>query len=422
MGNRTLTVLKAKQLVDVDGGVVVSDPYVIIEGSHIRSWGSQINMPPLEPETVVVNLAGRCILPGLINSHVHLCLPSGDKPFCYQQSNELALLTAVRNMQLELCSGVTTVRDCGDQNGVLFALRQALTSEILSGPRLVLCGPPLTMTGGHADFLGGIADGREGIIQAVRQRSSKGADFIKLIATGGGTPGTFPALASYTLEELKTAVKTAHDLDRPVSAHCRGIPGIENCVTARVDQIEHACFELPDGTLQFDPQLADRMAAAGICVTPTIQLYRDVHTHLKRKQKKNRLTGQEAKRLRLLPAVIAEKFRALQGFMAAGVTCVGGNDAGLPYTGFGQLWRELATMVDGGMSPLQAIGAATGNAAQALHLTETIGSIQPGKQADLIAVDGDPSADISALSQVRMVMRAGRIVYQTLDDRGSKSQ
>jgi len=412
MGQGTLIVLKAKNLVDVDGRVVVSDPYVIIDGARIKSWGNQINMPPPGPETAIVDLKDRCILPGLINSHVHLCLPSEGKPFYYQQSNELALLTAVRNIRLELNSGVTTLRDCGDQNGVLFALRQALEAKILSGPRLILCGPPLTMTGGHADFLGGIADGSTGLIRAVRRRSSTGADFIKVIATGGGTPGTFPALASYTLEELTTAVKTAHDLGLPVTAHCRGIPGIENCVAARIDQIEHACFELPDGTLRFSPQLADRMAAAGIYVTPTIQLYRDVQTHLKRKQQASNLTREESKRLRLLPSVLEEKFRALQGFMAAGVICVAGNDAGLPYTGFGQLWRELITMVDGGMSPLQAIEAATSKAAQALHLTDAIGSIQPGKQADLIAVDDDPTRDINALSRVRLVMRAGRIVFQ----------
>ncbi len=99
MGKTTLTVLKAKHLVDVDGGVVVSDPYVVIEGARIKSWGNQIDMPSLEPETVIVDLKDRCILPGLINSHVHLCLPSAGKPFYYQQSNELALLTAVRNIQ-----------------------------------------------------------------------------------------------------------------------------------------------------------------------------------------------------------------------------------------------------------------------------------------------------------------------------------
>ena len=132
MGSRKPTVLKAKYLVDVDGGIVVSDQYVIIEGSRIRAWGSQVNMPPLEPEAIIIDLSHRCILPGLINSHVHLCLPSGGKPFYYQQSNELALLTAVRNIQLELNSGVTTVRDCGDQNGVLFALRQGLHRPVQS--------------------------------------------------------------------------------------------------------------------------------------------------------------------------------------------------------------------------------------------------------------------------------------------------
>jgi imidazolonepropionase-like amidohydrolase len=333
MRQGTLTVLKSKHLVDVDAGVVVSNPCVVIDGARIKSWGNQIDLPPPGPETVMVDLKDRCILPGLINSHVHLCLPSEGKPFYYQQSNELALLTAVRNIRLELNSGVTTLRDCGDQNGVLFALRQALAAKILSGPRLILCGPPLTMTGGHAAFLGGAADGSTGIIRAVRRRSSQGADFIKVIATGGGTPGTFPALASYTLEELSTAVKTAHALGLPVAAHCRGVPGIENCVEARVDQIEHACFELPDGTLRFGPRLADRMAAAGIHVTPTIQLYRDVQTHLKHKQQESNLTRGESRRLRLLPSVLEEKFSALRGFMAAGVRCVAGNDAGLPYTG-----------------------------------------------------------------------------------------
>lgn len=414
MAEKTVTVIKAKLLVKVDDGTVVPDPFIVIEGSRIRSWGQQSSMPPPpEGKAVLLNLAERCILPGLINSHVHLCLLSEGKPFYHQQSKELALLTAVRNMRRELNSGVTTVRDCGDQHGALFALRQALEEEILSGPRLILCGPPLTMAGGHAHFLGGVADGSTGITRAVHRHISRGADFIKMIATGGGTPGTFPALASYSRQEIAAAVTTAHELGKSVAAHCRGIPGIENCVAAGVDQIEHACFELPDGSLRFSPQLADRMATVGIRVTPTIQLYRDVQSHLTRKQKDNTLTRDEYRHLQLLPQVVEEKFKALQGFTTAGVQCVAGNDAGLPHTGFGQLWLELAAMVDGGMSPVQAITAATFSAAQSLQLDDMIGSIQTGKQADLFAVDGDPTRDISALSRVRMVMQAGRIVFQS---------
>jgi imidazolonepropionase-like amidohydrolase len=321
-------------------------------------------------------------------------------------------------MRRELLSGVTTVRDCGDQNGVLFALRKAVKRGILDGPRFVLCGPPLTTTGGHAHFLGGVADGPAEIARTVHRRIAEGADFIKIIGTGGGTPGTHPARASYSREELAAAVSAARRLDIPVTVHCRGTPGIVNALEAGVDQIEHACFERPDGSLGFDPELARRIAGAGICVTPTIQLYRDAQVHLKKKAAARGLNAAEQKRLAGLPAVIDSKLKALRGFLAAGVTVVAGNDAGLPYTGFGCLWQELDAMMSGGMTAMQAIAAATWAAARVLGMEDRIGSIQAGKQADLLVVDGDPTTDISALSRVRLVMLAGRIVFQKITRAG----
>jgi imidazolonepropionase-like amidohydrolase len=246
----------------------------------------------------------------------------------------------------------------------------------------------------------------------VHRRIADGADFIKIIGTGGGTPGTYPARASYSREELAAAVLTAHRLDVPVTVHCRGTPGIVNALEAGVDQIEHACFERPDGSLGFDPELTRRMARAGICVTPTIQLYRDAQIHLKKKAAVQGLNAAEQKRLAGLPSVIESKLKALQGFLAAGIKIVAGNDAGLPYTGFGCLWQELDAMMSGGMTAMQAIAAATRSAARALGMEDQIGSIQPGKQADLLVVDGDPTTDISALSRVRLVMLAGRTIFQ----------
>jgi imidazolonepropionase-like amidohydrolase len=408
------TVVKAAVL-DVDLGRVIPDGYVLVDGETIRSWGDRADLPALAPDTAVLSFPRQTLIPGLINCHAHLCARSEGQPFHLAQSNEMALLTAVRNMRREQLSGVTTVRDCGDQNGVLFALRQALNRGILDGPRLMLCGPPLTMPGGHAHFLGGVADGPAEIARAVRRRIAGGADFIKLIGTGGGTPGTQPALASYGQPEVAAAVAAAHELNVPVTVHCRGIPGIVNALEAGVDQIEHACFELPDGSLRFDPELAQRMARAGIRVTPTIQLYRDAHAHLQKKVAAEGLTPAERQRLTMLPGVIASKLSALQGFLAAGVRVVAGNDAGLPYTGFGCLWQELDAMTAGGMTAMQAITAATGAAARALGLADRIGSIQCGKQADLLVVDGDPTADISALSRVQMVMQAGRTVFRKTD-------
>ena len=317
------TVLKAAAVLDVDKGRVIPDGYVLVAGEKIQSWGNRVDLPSVPSDTAVLSFPRQTLIPGLINSHAHLCVPSGGQPFYLKQSDEMALLTAVRNMRRELLSGVTTVRDCGDQNGVLFALRKAVKRGILDGPRFILCGPPLTMTGGHAHFLGGVADGPAEIARAVHRRIADGADFIKLIGTGGGTPGTQPAQASYSRQELAAAVSAAHRLNVPVTVHCRGIPGIVNALEAGVDQIEHACFELPDGSLRFDPELVRRMARAGISVTPTIQLYRDAQAHLEKKAADRGLNAAEEKRLAGLPGVIESKLEALQGFLAAGVTVVG---------------------------------------------------------------------------------------------------
>ena len=409
------TVFKAAAVLDVDNSRVIPDGYVLVDGEKIRSWGSRVDLPSLPPDTALLSFPRQMLLPGLINSHAHLCVPSGGQPFYLEQSDEMALLTAVRNMRTEQFAGITTVRDCGDQNGVLFALRRAVQQGILDGPRFILCGPPLTTRGGHAHFLGGEADGLDEIARTVCRRVADGADFIKLIGTGGGTPGTQPDQASYTRDELAAAVSEAHRLDVPVSVHCRGIPGIVNAIEAGADQIEHACFELPDGTLSFDRKLADRMANAGIWVTPTIQLYRDARAHLQKKAAAGDLDGTERQRLKNLPGVVESKLEALQGFLDAGVNAVAGNDAGLPYTGFGCLWQELDAMMSGGMTAMQAITAATAIPARMLGLEGQIGSIQPGKQADLLVVDGNPIEDISALSRVRLVMQAGRIVFNKID-------
>ena len=397
-------------LIDVDHGTIIPDAYVAVDGEEIMAWGRGLEAAAPESFTRRIDFPDQYILPGLINCHVHVCMPSRGVPFYHQQSKEDALRNAVGNLELELQSGVTTVRDCGDLEGVLLDLRRAMFTKAI--PRIVLCGPPLTAVNGHAHFLGGVADGGDGLRVAVEQWIDAGVDFIKLIATGGGTPGTHPAYASYTAADMSAATETAHAHGITVSAHCRGIPGIENAVNAHIDHIEHACFELPDGTLRFEEPLAGKIAKAGIYITPTIQLYRDAQTFLEHKRETSVLTDEENTRLTALPRIINEKYRTLTGFLKAGVRCVAGNDAGLPYTGFGCLWHELEAMVAGGMTAIQAIKAATATAAQALGMADRIGSIRQGKQADLLVVDGDPTTDISALARVRMVMQAGRVVYR----------
>lgn len=405
-------IIKAKGLVDVEKEAVVPNPFVMIEEDRITVLGRQSEMPAIDKETEILDLNDKFILPGLINCHAHICWPGTgasmsdflDYPY------ETLVLCAANNARAELLSGVTMVRDCGGPGMLVQRINAAVEQGKIEGPRIYKCGAMLTITGGHAHNIGVEADGPEEIVKAVREQFKQGADFIKLMATGGSTPGTRPGHASYSVSELSAAVKTAHRIDKAVATHCRGIPGIRNSIDAGVDFIEHACFELPDGSLEFDPMLADDIAAAGSIVVPTIRLYRDHVINLEEKKKNNEdWTAENEKMLELMPRSLEEKIKSLEGLLKAGVTCLAGNDAGLPNTGFGLLWQELEIMTEGGMTAMQAILSATRDAAEALGLEAEIGSIKEGKQADIIAVDGDPTIRITHLNNVALIMKAGRI-------------
>jgi imidazolonepropionase-like amidohydrolase len=383
----------------------------MIDGSKITAVGSLAELPMLDTQTMVLDLSDKYVLPGLINSHAHLCLPADGKPpdDHNRESNEIWLLTAARNARIALMSGVTTVRDCGGRDGVTFGLRRAIEMGLTEGPRLFLSGRALTMTGGHAFRSSVEVDGVDEITRVVRQLFKEGADFIKLMATGGGTPGSYPDRASFSVQEIRAAVETARRIGKTVTAHCRGIPGMKNVIEAGIDHMEHACFELPGFVLKFDPRIAEQIARAGMYVTPTIQLYRDNLESLTRKKEEGVITPAQERKLAYLPRSVDEKLRSLRGLLDAGVKCVAGNDAGLAFTGFGHLWQELDAMVEGGMTPMEAIVSATRTAAEAMGRDTEIGSIKVGNEADIIAVDNDPTADISALSSVSFVMKAGEI-------------
>ena len=406
--------IKVEGLVDVENEKVVPAAFVMVEGETISVVGSQADLPAPDPQLEVLDFSDRYILPGLINSHGHLCMPGDGTPLPVfaAETEAIWLLTAARNARKALMSGVTTMRDCGDRSGLVFQLRRAIDKGLVDGCGIVQSGTYLTMTGGHGQCERGEVDGVDAMVKAVRRGFKNGSDFIKIMATGGGTPGTYPEYASFSVPELAAAVETAHRIDKTVAAHCRGIPGIRNAIAADIDHIEHCCFELPDSVLKFDPEIADQIAAAGIFVTPTIQLYRDYVHALQQKQEKSPLSQDDAKQLNVMARCVEEKLKSLEGLLAAGVICVAGNDAGLPLTPFGRMWQELDAMVTGGMSAMQAMVAATRTAARAMGRQDKIGAIASGKQADIIAVDSDPSRDITVLAKPSFVMRAGKIYLQ----------
>ena len=249
--------IKAARMIDGTGGPPLDQAAILLEGSRIRSVGTQESVVPPEGASVEeLSYEGKTLLPGLIDCHVHLN-GIGDG----RSGDDLALLPdevlaiqSAQNARRHLYSGVTSVRDCGAKNHTTFTLRSAIDMGITPGPRLVLSGRPVAIVGGHMGYFGTGATGPDECRAAVRQLVKEGADFIKVTATGGSTRTSSPSLPSFTVEELKAICDETHKFGKHVGAHCTASQGIVNALDAGVDTIIHAGFRNPDATYVFAPR------------------------------------------------------------------------------------------------------------------------------------------------------------------------
>ena len=341
----------------------------------------------------------------MIDAHTHLTMNPGH--FGYDSlaiSTPREALIGAKNARTTLLAGFTTVRNVGAGGYSDVALRDAINDGDIPGPRMLVSGPPLGITGGHCDndllpyefhsTAEGVADGIEAVQHKVREVIKYGADVIKICATGGVlSKGDDPNASQYTLEEMKTIVAEAHRLGRKVAAHAHGAQGVQFASEAGVDSIEH-------GHLMDDASIAT-LKKNGTYIVPTLYL-----------MDWNRENADKAN----LPDFLQEKMKFvsaqgqknLQRACAAGLKVALGTDAAVYPHGLNA--HELAVYVRLGMTPIQAIRTATLNAADLVGWSDKVGAIEPGKWADIIAVDGDPLADVTTLQQVKFVMKGGEVV------------
>ena len=399
------TFLIADRYLDVEKGHYVDSPVIVIEDDRILSMTGDIERRQSSDQ--VINLAGMTLLPGLVDSHVHI--EGNQSLHGYEklgQSDQAALLSGVSNARDMLTAGITTIRNLGSKTYGDIALRDAIDGGIIDGPRIFAAGPPLGITGGHCDSTllprefglksPGAADGPWEVVAKVRENIKYGSDVIKFCATGGVmSKGTQVGVQQYTLEEMEILVEEAHRRGKIVAAHAHGTAGIKSAILAGADSIEHASFIDSEGIrlakqngtyLSMDIYVTEyilgRGAEAGI---------------LEENLAKERTVGK----------IQRENFRKA---VVAGVKMVMGTDAGIyPHR---ESPRQLSRMVQFGMTPIQALQSATINAATLLKEQENFGSLRSGKYADIIAVRGDPLADVRLLEDVSFVMKAGTI-YKT---------
>ncbi len=372
----------------VDQGEVLRDAAVVVDGQKLTWVGEQRALPVEQAaEAEVIDFGSGTLLPGLIDSHVHLAFDGGPTPVERMKSStdhELLVLMLHSARQL-LAAGVTTARDLGARGFLDVEVKKGIDAGLSEGPRMVVANRPITVTGGHCWFMGCECDSLESIRQAVRLHHRSGADVIKVMATGGNmTAGSAPWHAQFGLEELQTIVHEAHRLGKKVAAHAHGTPGIKLAVEAGVDTIEHCSWQTEEGDRRFDEAVAASIAAAGIYVCPTTNC-----------------RAQQMPRWEQRAATLAR-------MRAAGVKIIAGTDAGINNAPHRQYVGGLEALAASGMTELEVIEAATSRAALALGVETVTGTLEPGKDADLIALNGYPLEDLGALRNLSMVMARGK--------------
>jgi imidazolonepropionase-like amidohydrolase len=394
-------VIHAGHVFDVKSGKLLANQTLVIEGGKIVSVSADSKAPA---DATLIDLPNATILPGLIDAHTHLTM---DPVFGYEQlaiSIPREALTGAKNARLTLLAGFTTVRNVGADGYTDVALRDAINAGDVPGPRMLVSGPALGITGGHCDNNmlpfeyhaagDGVADGIPAVQHKVRETIKYGADLIKVCATGGVLSlGDSPQASQYTLEEMKALVADAHRLGRKVAAHAHGAEGIRWAAEAGVDSIEHGSY--------IDDAGIAAMKEHGTYLVPTLYLGDWVMENVEQTHMPPPLL---AKAKEVIPAArknIAHAF-------ASGVKVAFGTDAAVYPHGLNA--HEFAVMVKLGLTPLQAIQAATVNAADLLGWSGKVGTLDPGVWADVIAVDGDPVKDVTTLERVKFVMKGGEVV------------
>ncbi len=411
------TLVRAARLIDGNGGPPLERGAVLMEGDMIAAVGTEEAVVPPEGAPVVeLDYGGKTVLPGLIDCHVHL-IGIGDGRMGDELTtlpDEVLALQAARNARAHLYSGVTTVRDCGAKNRTTFMLRQAVEMGITPSPRLVLAGRPVAIIGGHLSYFGIQATGPVECRAAVRQLVKEGADFIKITATGGSTRTSHPLRPSFTVEELTAIVEEAHKFGKHAAAHCASSEGIVYALEAGVDTVIHGYHKDPDGSHRYRPEITEKLARDGVFLNPTLHQGRDAEANLERKAETVGLNPREQTQLDEIKGKNDVIFEHVGRMREAGVRLACGSDASWSYYKLGDYQSEVEAHVDTGMSAMEALVSATGDSARSCWIDGEVGTLEAGKQADLLVVNGDPSTDVKALRNVVDVFQAGSRV-----DRGN---
>ena len=395
--------IKSSHLLDGSGGPGISDAVVVIEDGRISAVGPASQVA-LDAGIEVMDVGARTVMPGMIDAHVHMLntgtVSSGVESRA--QTDEQALLMGVNNALLAIKSGLTTVRDCGDRKFLTLTLRESLAKGTVFGPRLLCSGPAITSTAGQLWWNGFECDTEDELRRAVRTLVKNGVDHIKLMGSGrNATPGSNPEAAQFGAGGFQAVADDAHRMGKKVAVHVHGVESIRMAVDSGMDTLEHAPFRA-QGTIMYDERLADEITRKGIIVS------------LAMPATWYRLRAEDMQDTRAHPGHIWEsRYDSIRRMHGAGVKLVVSSDQGSTGTRIDELALLMEFLVtDVGIPAAVVLHGVTGLAAEAVGVEDRVGTLEPGKLADILIVDGDPLVDIGAMGRVHGVVQDGRLVVR----------
>ncbi|MGI5838342.1 MAG: amidohydrolase family protein [bacterium] len=400
-------VIKCGYLLDCNGSEPIKDGVILIEGERIAAAG-KLGDFAVPSGAEVIDLGGAYVMPGMIDCHLHVGM-NGMPSFEMSLVKELVPTHALKGMlyaQKDLNAGFTSLRDVGELGYIDIAIKKAINDSLYQGPRMQVAGKVLSTTGGHGDThfvpevdfegLGIVVDSPDAARKAARENLKHGADLVKISATGGVmSDGDEPGAQQLTFEEMKAALDEAKKVGKGSAAHAQGTKGIKDAIRAGVRSIDHGFW--------LDDEACEMMLVNDTFMVPTlVAVYGIVENGV--------AAGIPDYAVRKAKAAQADHLESFRLAMRKGVKIAMGTDAGTPFNYHGKNAFELELMVRAGMPAEQAVLTTTKLAAELMGWEDHVGSIAPGKYADIIAVPGNPLADIKVLQDVRFVMKGGAVI------------
>ena len=412
------TLITADRVIDAKGGPPLQQGAVLTQNSKIVSVGPAHEIrAPDGAKVTHYDYPGATILPGMVDCHTHNN-GFGDGRNGQDLAaleDEILTIQAARNARRSLFSGVTTIRENGPKNMTMFHLRDAINQDLAIGPRMILCGRPVSIIGGHMGYFGGEVTGVDECRAFTRQLIKEGADYIKITATGGSTPSSFPLRPAFNVDELKAVTDEAHKFGMLTATHSTSTKGVINSLDADVDMIIHCTYNEPDGKVNFREDVAERIGEQGAYVNPTLQVGRARIWSLTQKRHQNGLTNQDKIDLDEAKRDLDTRLDNNRRMIEMGLKVITGSDSSWGDYQLGNTVYETELLVHAGYSHMQGVMSVTSQAAEALGVDDIVGTLEPGKQADILVVDDNPAEDVNALWNVVEVFFKGEKV-----ERGSE--